>query len=326
MNKGSGKKLFKLLDLIVEYRSISRQQLIQASGLNPRTVSRYIQELKDRNLIRLENLAAGSGQNRTRCILTEENIRFAFFTVTDSEIYAGISDLRSMPLVIKRKAFAGTTAPVAELIAELRQMLEEFSGDGNLTGRSLYAVAVNMAWARPISDRIRERIEGVLSSCASCRCNCYTHCEVMTMLWQYNNQFSGRGCGIICGSDFEFAAVADCHPDRTATGNISPIFAAHSAKSLSLTVLIGENGSAKIEAMREYGTLLGRIVIQVFEKIQPDFCTIMQLPPEAVDGLKCTLEKYETEHQRKLPVLKINFMNPESVLAPAAVSGMLCKI
>ena len=186
----------RLKGILFVHQTISCKDLIELSKLNPRTVSRCMEELVAQNQVEISRKVVSLGQPQIYYTLREESIYFLVLTVVRSEIYALLCDNRGFPLDMHRQEFNG---------GDYKKMLpvmffnaaRKFSDQLAEQGRKIYSIAINLADGNMYSAQFKNKLINMLQPFCGHNAVCGYADEFLLSQHAINNCFSGRVLGLI---------------------------------------------------------------------------------------------------------------------------------
>ena len=333
----------KLKSILWEQREISRQRLIKLSGMNPRTVSKCMKELAERQLISITDRTDGQGRPSQYYKLRMKTLRLLHFTVTRQEIYAIVCDLRQFPLCLIREDFSLHTwqDKHPELLnAKLKSLAVGVLESAVMRNGFIIAACLEFMLPQQPLERVRQRWSDTLENILQCDCPVFNVDAVLLSQYQVNNHLGGRIIGISYREDVQCVAVESGHISESLQLRAEKVLDEAGMKNMSFANFIREfhrdalNWLQDFEAedfynvvctraiggdeysellLRGYGRFLGRLFVKLAENLKPEYLVLMHPRQIVCDGVQ------EAIGQMELPcrILPVNFSSNEFILAPS---------
>ena len=197
----------KLKVILFEHKDISRQNLIRLSGANPRTVSNFMAELAQRQLVKMSYRIPERGRPVLYYTLIPENIRILHFTVTKDEIYTAVSDNRGFPLCFFRDAMHWHKNMAESLTGKLKNAAEKLFQQPDFNRNFLTAAGVELALPQLPPEVVCQRISDMLERFFHCQCPVFSVDEYLLSQYMVNNHLNGRAVGLAYRADIQCSAV-----------------------------------------------------------------------------------------------------------------------
>lgn len=201
-------KKHKLRNIIFDKKTVSRQELMQISNLNYRSIIRYAEELKEQHLIREENKQIGRGHP---CVLYHSNsdqIYFMGITLIMDELWFSAVDINSRPLFTHFLTLPKeiTMERFLDVVtAEIKTLQFGLSGKalcGICLNESLYLQpAKRISMFRELVPSLRKRF--------STQTELYDNDALILHRTSWSHGISGRIGAFIPGDKVRFAFLAD---------------------------------------------------------------------------------------------------------------------
>lgn len=138
-SKNTGKK-HSLRNIIFDKRVVSRQELVELSGLNYRSIIRYTAELKQQKLIMEEDKKIGRGYPGIIYRSNSSNICFVGISLVMNELWFSAIDIDSKILYTRSHSLTSVTSFDEFCKCAISGMSTLFN---NLPGRILYSIGFN---------------------------------------------------------------------------------------------------------------------------------------------------------------------------------------
>lgn len=214
----------KIKSILFEHRVISRQNIIELSQLNPRTVSRCMETLESQGIVKLSKQNVSLGQPQIIYTLQQEHICFMTLTVMPLEIYALLCDNRGFPVEMIHQQY-----PAGEIKNKLPGILvntaKKLTAALTGQGRKPYSGAVNLAGGIIAGPTLKNKLINLLQPYCMHDVICGYADEFLLSQYAINHHLSGRVLGLIHKnhSGWQHVAVNNAKLDPTAALRVSKL-------------------------------------------------------------------------------------------------------
>jgi len=338
----------RLKGILFEHQCISRQNVIELSKLNGRTVTRCMELLAEQQLVEISRQSIARGQPQIVYTLRQENIFFLLLTVTCNELYTILCDNRGFPQVMHKQQIS-TGKSIQALLPLLFAAADRMITEPILQGKKIYSAAVDFSFDYALSGSMRNRIVNMLAKFCTHEVFCGYSDEFLLSQYAINNRLSGRILGVIHKepSGWQQLAVSDCRIDQTLEVKTDKLlqsvtdfsggktlkevldfksflknfynkeFAglknsfASSYSEVYSRALYGSSNAVKI--LEDYAAILGKSLVYFYKKLNIDHIVLMHSRPIVIDRVLATAG----QEDEKISILTANFSPCEFIYSAA---------